>query len=140
MLERCTPGSRDAKYYYDRGIRVCDRWQKFSSFLEDMGMRPSPLHSLDRRNNNRGYAPANCRWATKSEQMRNTRSNVMIRAFGETKCVTAWAKDPRCGVAKNTIYGRISRGYCGQDAVARPNDYYIAYKPRLKCGDKRHGN
>ncbi len=60
--------------YGGRGLTVCSQWlQSFPTFLSDMGPKPSPKHSLDRINNDDGYHPANCRWATRTEQARNRR-------------------------------------------------------------------
>ena len=71
MLTRCTnPYSVSYAQYGGRGVAVCDRWLKFPTFLADMGIRP-PGTSLDRIDNSRGYEPANCRWASRSEQNRN---------------------------------------------------------------------
>jgi len=73
MMQRCcNPNHRAYASYGGRGIRVCERWHSFVSFLVDMG-EPPPGLSLDRRNNDGNYEPGNCRWATHSEQMRNRR-------------------------------------------------------------------
>ncbi len=73
MKFRCSSAkNKDYKYYGARGIKVCDRWQKFSNFCQDMGERP-PGYSLDRIDFNGNYEPSNCRWATATEQNRNKR-------------------------------------------------------------------
>lgn len=74
MRQRCTKPSVVAyKNYGGRGIKVCERWEKFDNFIKDMGMRPSSDHSLDRVDVNGNYEPSNCRWATSLEQARNRR-------------------------------------------------------------------
>lgn len=85
MVQRCQ-NSRDRNYaqYGGRGIKVCKRWLTFENFYADMGA-PEPGMSLDRKNNDRGYSPANCRWATKTQQSRNTRATVRVVLWGATE-------------------------------------------------------
>ena len=75
IQKRCLPNYREAKYYADRGITVCDRWlESFENFYADMGPRPSSKHSIDRIDNNGNYEPMNCQWSTDTEQSRNRRA------------------------------------------------------------------
>jgi hypothetical protein len=81
MIARCYRTSvKEYPRYGGRGITVCDRWRfgeqgkhGFECFIEDMGPKPSPRHSIDRIENNGGYESSNCRWATPKEQNLNTR-------------------------------------------------------------------
>jgi hypothetical protein len=73
MIKRCIhPKNKDYRYYGARGIKVCERWMVFNNFLEDIGTRPKGL-TLDRVNNDGDYEPGNFRWATRTQQMNNTR-------------------------------------------------------------------
>ncbi|WP_275289191.1 hypothetical protein [Halomonas elongata] len=84
--DRCLcPTNKAYAYYGGRGIRICERWMSFDNFLQDMGPKPSPRHSLDRINVNGDYCPENCRWATPAEQARNRRNNVRITIDGKTQ-------------------------------------------------------
>lgn len=77
MRKRCSPvKNKNSKHYYERGIRVCERWSSFTNFLNDMGDRP-PGKTIDRIDVNGNYQPGNCRWATASEQERNKRKNLV---------------------------------------------------------------
>jgi len=117
MRKRCyNPRSRMFKYYGGRHIRICKRWDDFATFLADMGPRPSPKHSLDRVNNWADYQPDNCRWATRMEQMRNTRSNMLITHNGQTLCCAAWAE--KLDLDKRIIWQRIKRGETPERALS----------------------
>jgi hypothetical protein len=75
MIERCeNPNATKYPIYGGRGISVCAEWRKsFETFLSDMGKKLSPDLSIDRIDVDGNYEPGNCRWATRSEQMRNQR-------------------------------------------------------------------
>ena len=93
MLQRClNPNNCNYPRYGARGILVCERWQGpngFINFLSDVGRRPSSRHSLDRYPDNDGnYEPGNVRWATRSEQLRNTRRTLLVEFEGRMICAT----------------------------------------------------
>ena len=80
MVRRCTnPSIKDVKHYAGRGIGIDPNWQTdFNQFIKDMGERPTPKHSIDRIDNNDGYYPHNCRWATTREQALNKRTSRSV--------------------------------------------------------------
>lgn len=123
MIDRCgNPNNPSFHHYGGRGVRVCNRWivkNGFLQFVEDMGDRPSPKHSLDRRDVDGDYEPLNCRWATQKEQMRNTRVNRYLTMNGESKTVAEWSDE--LGIRSNTIFTRLKRGWSDERALSPIN-------------------
>ena len=121
MLQRTLSspeGTEEYKNYRGRGITVCDRWKTFENFLEDMGLKPTPKHTIERVDNNKGYCPENCKWATMKEQGQNTRRNVYLTYKGETKCVAEWTRIK--GFRLGMLLARIRRGYTVEEAFEKP--------------------
>lgn len=120
MKRRCED-SRSTGFdrYGGRGITVCDRWKNsFEAFFEDMGKRPTRSHSLDRIDNDGNYEPSNCRWATKREQSRNTRTNRMLSYHGKLMSFVELLE--LCGKSHSTLFNRLKRGMTVEDAVDKP--------------------
>lgn len=116
---RCgDPNDKSFPNYGGRGIRVCERWDSFENFFEDMGPRPSPLHSIDRIDNNGNYEPSNCRWATQTVQQNNRRSNRLLTHDGRTQTVTQWCRE--LGFAPAVVHCRLRRGWPVSDALTLP--------------------
>ena len=118
MVTRCyNKRDRSYEYYGKRGITVCTRWRKsFEAFFADMGIRPTPKHSVDRFPDLKGnYEPSNCRWASSAQQARNKTDNVMVTYKGKTQCVTDWAAELNIG--KATIAYRLRVGWSAEDAL-----------------------
>lgn len=109
IVQRCTDRNDTSFHNYGgRGIKVCERWRdSFEAFLADMGPRPSPQHSIDRKDNDGDYGPGNCRWATAAEQSRNRRQNRFIEHAGETLCLKDWAG--RVGIGSGTLSNRLKK-------------------------------
>lgn len=121
MIRRCYDSRRkNYRHYGGRGIKVCDRWrQSFEAFLEDMGPRPSPKHSIDRYPNNDGnYEPDNCRWATQGEQLRNYSRTRHVTYNGRTQCIADWAVEMK--LPAQTLYTRIREGWDAARALTTP--------------------
>lgn len=119
VLDRClNPASPHYHNYGARGITVHPRLMSFPQFLDAVGERPTPLHQLDRVDNDQGYQPGNLRWLTKKEQAHNMRKNHLLTVGGETKTLTAWAD--QMNLAPSTIHYRLSKGMSEDQAVLTP--------------------
>jgi hypothetical protein len=123
MLTRCSlsANSQDLKNYYNRGIRVCDRWLKFENFLADMGPRPAGK-SLDRYPKGDGnYEPGNCRWATPKQQAETSRHPGrvpgVITVAGVTATRRLWAK--AIGLSLAQVNFLSSKGRIEQTIIKR---------------------
>lgn len=93
MRERCSNQNNPSYHNYGgRGISVCARWATFVNFISDMGLKPSPKHSLNRIDNDGNYEPGNCEWATKTKQDNNRRTNKFVSFNGQTHTVADWAR------------------------------------------------
>lgn len=106
------------KYYDRKGITVCQRWQTFENFLEDMGECPTEKNSLDRHPNKSGnYEPGNCRWADSKEQ--REKSNTKKYSFnGQEKPLYEWAEE--FGFSYSTVANRLERGWSIERALTTP--------------------
>ena len=120
MVARCTkPGHANYHRYGARGITVCDRWRTdFAAFLADMGERPTPLHTLERKDNGGPYSPQNCVWATKTRQQRNKRDTRLLDFRGVSKPLADWAD--QFGIRPGTIRSRLRYGWPVERALTEP--------------------
>ena len=115
-LDKNNPAYRN---YGGRGIKICDRWlESFENFIEDMGRKPTPKHSIDRIDNNGNYELSNCRWATSKEQNNNKRNNIFItinnyRLLLSEACILH-------NKPLNLVKNRIRRGWNIIDALEKP--------------------
>lgn len=119
MISRCH-NKKDPSYhdYGGRGIKVCKRWwgvSGFTNFAKDMGDKPSSVHSLERRNNNLGYSPDNCCWATMKEQNRNTRRTIKLQMNGRAQCAKDWATE--LNIPYEFLRKKVNEGVSLQDVV-----------------------
>lgn len=123
LRRRCTDrGSKLWLYYGGRGISVAPQWlgpDGFSNFLRDVGTRPTAKHSLDRIDNNADYAPENVRWATRKEQMRNTRNNHLVPYHGQLLPMITAAE--LAGLSYKLVHCRVKKyGWSAERALSTP--------------------
>lgn len=108
MKNRCTnPNVPHYGRYGGRGIKVCERWEKFENFFADMGAAPAGM-SIDRLDSNGNYEPGNCRWATMTEQNNNRRSNRFIVYAGKRMTLAQVAE--QTGLAQSTVRNWVNNG------------------------------
>ncbi len=140
MLHRChNPKAYDYPNYGGRGISVAAEWRDyktgFAQFMKDMESKPSPLHSIERTDNDLGYTADNCEWATRKTQQNNRRPNrqyqldfglghtryrsPLIQYSGMVKSLTQWAE--QFGIKATTLRQRLKRGVPIEAALVPPN-------------------
>lgn len=119
MKERCNnPKNVSYKNYGARGIKVCPEWENdyenFKKWSFDNGYKEGL--QIDRIDNNKGYSPENCRWVTRTDNLRNKGNNVLITKDGITKTATEWGEE--LGIHPRTIIGRVRSGYDVEDVLS----------------------
>lgn len=119
MRQRCSnPNDKNYNRYGGRGIRVCESWDSFESFLRDMGPKPSARHSIDRLNNDGNYEPSNCAWRTQFEQCQNTSQAHLHVVDGVTASISGHAK--LAGIKWSTVHHRLRYGWTLEEALKTP--------------------
>lgn len=123
MRSRCYDET-DINYdsYGGRGIKICDEWKEnFDVFFEWAIDKWQQGLKIERKNNNGDYCPSNCKFADNIEQSNNKTTNRLITAFGETKTMMQWTRDPRCVVGYHTLKHRIYAGWDSEKAIITPS-------------------
>lgn len=119
MRQRCL--NKNHKHYQNyggRGIVICERWESFANFLEDMGERPSRKFTLERTDNKKGYEPENCIWATRKVQQNNTRACVVVEFNGRQMTLAQWSEE--LGITNTALYHRHQRGWSIERMLTQP--------------------
>lgn len=122
MINRChNPKNKSYSYYGARGITVCDEWRNDNTKFFDWCLSNGWAKGLklDRRDNNKGYSPNNCRFITHQKNMCNTRKNVLIEYKGEFKLLGDWCTE--LGLNPVLMHSRV-RGYkmSLEEAITKP--------------------
>lgn len=117
ILQRCNnPKDKSYQGYGGRGITVCERWHKFKNFYEDMGKCPENL-SIERVDNNKGYYPANCKWATRNEQQRNKRIDKKNTTGVNGVIINRKTGKYKVSIIANSKYHSLGTFFLLEDAI-----------------------
>jgi hypothetical protein len=110
MHSRCYKEySPEYKRYGARGIKVCDKWQTFEGFFEDMSETYQEGLSLDRIYVNGDYSKDNCRWTDNITQQKNRRITKFYTLNGETETFTYFCR--KYNVDYELARGRLRHGW-----------------------------
>jgi hypothetical protein len=123
MRDRCNrPNATQYKDYGGRGIKVCEEWDKsFQAFYDwSYANGYDDNLTIDRIDNNKGYSPDNCRWATYKEQMRNKRTNHIITYKNQPQCISKWCEE--LNLSYSAVTGRLRRGWSVEKALSTPTN------------------
>lgn len=119
MHQRCAnPKDSAYNHYGARGVSVCDRWESFETFLDDMGPIPKGMKSIERIDNEGDYCPENCRWATPREQCNNRRSNRFLELEGRRLTISQWSDV--VGISGATLGARKRYGWSDEKTLTTP--------------------
>ena len=122
MKQRCNnPNNKDYAHYGNRGIKVCTEWENSFDSFRDWAIENGYAAelTLDRKNNDRGYCPDNCRWATRKEQVNNRSNNLTFTYKGITHTLAEWSEI--YGINASTLHDRVMRlGYSFEEAISKP--------------------
>lgn len=122
MKDRCSnPKNIGFHCYGGRGIKVSDSWNdSFDAFYNDMGARPSKNHSLERKDNEKGYSKENCIWATQKEQQRNKRTTYRVLYNGKNVPLLDIAEATK--LSYRFLYDRLRAGWTIYEAIKHPKN------------------
>lgn len=123
MKYRCNyPTCKGYRNWGGRGITVCPEWESSYETFRDWSLANGwkPGLSIERIGNEFGYSPENCRWIPRGDQNLNKRNNRRVTAFGETKVVSEWVRDPRCTVTHSGLLIRLKKGWDAEFAITAP--------------------
>ena len=127
LKHRCMKPSDPAYCHYGgRGIVVCEQWlNSFQNFIADMGLKPTPDHSIDRVDNDGPYSPENCRWATCIEQANNRRkasrykpATYILEHAGAQRTLMEWSI--HTGIKYSTLLARVKGGWPYEKVLTQP--------------------
>lgn len=133
MIRRCVdPSFKDWHLYGGRlgnPVTVCERWQVYQNFVQDIPKRPSMAHTIDRIDGTKGYEPGNVKWSTATEQARNTTRNIFFEHGGLRLTFAEWAE--RSGMEYASLYYRVFEAKMPfADAISIP----IGTPTKAHCG------
>jgi hypothetical protein len=119
MVQRChNPKHPCFGYYGGRGILVWPAWRQFTAFYTAVGDPPAGME-LERIDNDKGYEPGNVKWATRKQQVRNTRQNRLLTYAGKTQCLSDWSIETR--ISRSALAARLRDGWSVERMLTEPS-------------------